>query len=112
MTPQEELDLLMGRLRRTGSGVILLHDTKRQTAVMIPALLAALKAEGFQLVHVVPGDSPPALKPAPQGWKSETDATLTTMGINGPRKAHAPEVRAPKVDVPMQEQREPTSPRM
>ncbi len=104
MTPQEELDLLMGRLRRSGGGIILLHDTKKQTADMIPALLAALKAEGFQLVHVVPGDAPPALKQAPAGWTSETDATLRKMGIEGPRKAGAP-----RMDVPLQEQREPNA---
>ena len=67
MTPEAELDLLMRRLRRAGRGVILLHDIKKQTADMLPALLAALKAEHFQLVHVVAGDAPPPISSSPGG---------------------------------------------
>ncbi|HUO53488.1 MAG TPA: polysaccharide deacetylase family protein, partial [Rhodoblastus sp.] len=96
MTPHEELDLLMGRLRRAKGGIILLHDTKKQTADMLPALLAALKAEGFHLVHLVPGDLAPATRPAPSGWKSETDATLRKMGVKGASDA-----------MPVREQKEP-----
>lgn len=105
MTPQDELDLVMGRLRHSGSGIILLHDIKKQTADMVPALLAALKAEGFHLVHLVPGDSPPALKQAPAGWSSETEATLRKMGVNGPRRRNAAEPmgESPKADAPNQD---------
>jgi peptidoglycan-N-acetylglucosamine deacetylase len=74
MTPTEELDLVMGRLRRAKGGILLLHDIKQQTAAMLPALLAALKAEKFHIVHLVPGDALPPLRPAPAGWKSETEA--------------------------------------
>ena len=101
MTPGEELDLLMGRLRRAGGGIVLLHDTKRETADMLPAFLAALKAEGFQLVALAPGDASPALRKAPAGWKSETEETLKKMGIAGPKGA------APKIDVPLREQKDP-----
>jgi len=112
MTPQEELDLLMGRLRRSGGGIVLLHDIHKQTADMIPALLAALKAEGFHLVHIVPGDSAPALRQAPAGWTSETEAITQKMGVKGPRrrekaapppKAAAPEGQTQKGDAPVQE---------
>jgi len=96
MSAHEELDLLMGRLRRAKGGIILLHDTKKQTADMLPALLAALKAEGFHLVHLVPGDLAPATRPAPSGWKSETDATLRKMGVKGASDA-----------MPVREQKEP-----
>jgi peptidoglycan/xylan/chitin deacetylase (PgdA/CDA1 family) len=115
MTPQEELELLMGRLRRAGGGIVLLHDTHKQTADMIPALLAALKAEGFHLVHIVPGDSPPALKQAPAGWTSETDATLRKMGVSGAMKrtktAPAPQ-EAPQNDAPIQEQKDSAPPKI
>lgn len=84
MTPDQELDLLMGRLRKTGRGVILLHDIKAQTAGMLPAFLARLKAEGFHLVHLVPGETTPPLREAPAGWTSETDRTLTSMKIRPP----------------------------
>lgn len=84
MTPDQELELLMGRLRKSGRGVILLHDIKAQTAAMLPALLVRLKAEGYHLVHVAPGDNPPAMRSAPAGWTSETDRTLTAMKIRPP----------------------------
>jgi peptidoglycan/xylan/chitin deacetylase (PgdA/CDA1 family) len=56
MTPGQQLRLLMGRLAVAHGGIVLLHDTKRQTAAMLPDLLRALKAEGYQMVHVVPTD--------------------------------------------------------
>lgn len=120
MTPQEELELLMGRLRRAGGGIVLLHDTHKQTADMIPALLVALKAEGFHLVHIIPGDAPPALKQAPAGWTSETDATLQKMGVSGvakraktaPAAQSAPQGDAPKADAPIREQKDSAPPKI
>jgi len=76
MTPEEEFDLLMGRLRATRRGIILLHDIKPQTAAMLPRLLGALKQEGFRVVHVVPGRDGTPTRPAPAGWSSETERTL------------------------------------
>jgi peptidoglycan/xylan/chitin deacetylase (PgdA/CDA1 family) len=54
MTPQFELSLVMQRLEQTGRGIVLFHDTQMQTARMLPAFLAALKAGGWKVVHVVP----------------------------------------------------------
>lgn len=76
MTPEAEFDLLMGRLRAAGRGIILLHDIKPQTAAMLPRFLAALKQEGFRVVHVVPGLDGTPTRPAPAGWSSETEKTL------------------------------------
>jgi hypothetical protein len=73
----------MGRLRKAGRGVILLHDIKKQTADMLPTLLAALKAEHFLLVHIVPGDASPPIRPAPSGWTSETAAINRSLGFYG-----------------------------
>jgi peptidoglycan/xylan/chitin deacetylase (PgdA/CDA1 family) len=53
MTPEAELQLLLGRIDHVGRGIVLLHDTKAQTAHMLPALLRALKARGYRIVHVV-----------------------------------------------------------
>jgi peptidoglycan/xylan/chitin deacetylase (PgdA/CDA1 family) len=53
-TPQALLELTMNRLRARGSGILLLHDTHDHTAAMVPGLLAALKAEGWKVVHVTP----------------------------------------------------------
>ncbi len=51
---------VMARLARSRGGVILLHDTKRATAAMLPQLLRDLRAGGYRLVHVVPGGFAPA----------------------------------------------------
>jgi peptidoglycan/xylan/chitin deacetylase (PgdA/CDA1 family) len=54
MTPNFELALVMQRLEQTGGGIFLFHDTQIQTARMLPAFLAALKAGGWTVAHVVP----------------------------------------------------------
>lgn len=53
-SPQALLDLTLARLKARGSGILLLHDTHEHTAAMVPMLLAALKAKGWHVVHVVP----------------------------------------------------------
>ena len=53
MTPDQELSQVLGRLEATRGGIILFHDTKQQTAAMLPALLRSLKAGGYRVVHVV-----------------------------------------------------------
>jgi peptidoglycan/xylan/chitin deacetylase (PgdA/CDA1 family) len=54
MTPATELALVMSRLNATGGGILLFHDTKAQTAAMLPALLRELKRQGYRVVHTVP----------------------------------------------------------
>lgn len=54
MRPAEELTLTLARLDAQGGGIVLFHDTKAQTAAMLPAFLRALKARGYRVVHVVP----------------------------------------------------------
>ena len=96
MTPDAELALLMGRLRVAGRGIILLHDIKKQTAEMLPRFLSSLTAEGFHVVHIVPGGGGATpTRPAPEGWSSETEKTLARMWPRGeaaakPRKPMAP----------------------
>ena len=53
MSPGKELSLVVERLGETHGGIVLFHDTKRQTAAMLPAFLRALKAGGYRIVHVV-----------------------------------------------------------
>jgi len=53
MTPTQELRLILARIDRLGSGIVLLHDTKAQTAGMLPAFLRELKRRGYRIVHVV-----------------------------------------------------------
>lgn len=54
MTPEQQLQLLTGRLEEEGKGIILLHDTKAQTANMLPAFLQYLKRNGYKVVHLIP----------------------------------------------------------
>ncbi|MGN6572590.1 MAG: polysaccharide deacetylase family protein [Pseudolabrys sp.] len=60
-TPDAERERLLRRIDRVGRGIVLLHDTRSQTARMLPALLRDLKARGYRIVHVVPaGGGKPA----------------------------------------------------
>ena len=40
--------------RRSGRGILLLHDIQPATALAFPTILRELKARGFKIVHVVP----------------------------------------------------------
>lgn len=53
-TPDALLDLTLSRIEARGRGILLLHDTHAWTAAMVPKLLAALKAKGWRVVHLVP----------------------------------------------------------
>jgi peptidoglycan/xylan/chitin deacetylase (PgdA/CDA1 family) len=57
MTPEQQLHLLTERLEDEGKGIILLHDTKAQTAKMLPAFLQYLKRNGYKVVHLVASQS-------------------------------------------------------
>jgi len=54
MAPAQELQLILSRIERIGSGIVLLHDIKAQTAAMLPAFLRELKRRGYRIVHLVP----------------------------------------------------------
>ena len=69
MTPDRELRLVMERLDANHGGIVLFHDTKRQTAAMLPAFLRHLKASGYRIVHVVAADT---------GKRSQSDHALST----------------------------------
>jgi peptidoglycan/xylan/chitin deacetylase (PgdA/CDA1 family) len=54
MKPEQELRLILGRIDQAGRGIVLFHDTKAQTARMLPAFLRELKRRGYSIVHVTP----------------------------------------------------------
>jgi peptidoglycan/xylan/chitin deacetylase (PgdA/CDA1 family) len=54
MTPRQELNLLVKRLKLVNRGIILLHDPQRTTAAMLPAFLHYLKEHNYHVVHLVP----------------------------------------------------------
>jgi peptidoglycan/xylan/chitin deacetylase (PgdA/CDA1 family) len=54
MSPAQQLALTLARLDTTRGGIVLFHDTKSQTAAMLPTFLRALKSRGYRVVHLVP----------------------------------------------------------
>ena len=58
MTPDRELRLILSRIEQVGRGIVLFHDTKAQTAQMLPGFLHELKKRGYRIVHVIPSGSP------------------------------------------------------
>ena len=54
MSPDEQLHLVLGRIEKAGRGIVLFHDTKAQTAHMLPAFLRELKRRGYRIVHAIP----------------------------------------------------------
>lgn len=58
MKPARQLKRLTERLQIARKGIILLHDTKAQTAAMMPALLRYLKDNHYRVVHLVPAAAP------------------------------------------------------
>jgi peptidoglycan/xylan/chitin deacetylase (PgdA/CDA1 family) len=58
MTPGQQLALVLDRLNSTRGGILLLHDTRLQTAAMLPEFLHILKNRGYAVVHVIPSARP------------------------------------------------------
>jgi peptidoglycan-N-acetylglucosamine deacetylase len=58
MTPDRELHLILSRIDQVGRGIVLFHDTKAQTAQMLPAFLHELKKRGYRIVHVTSAGAP------------------------------------------------------
>jgi peptidoglycan/xylan/chitin deacetylase (PgdA/CDA1 family) len=86
MTPDVELNLLISRIEAARGGIILLHDTRSQTAAMLPRLLEELKRRNYKIVHVVPGPGTAETVDAPRNWKSVTqDIVKRTMQRLAPR---------------------------
>jgi len=54
MTPDHELHLILSRIEQVRRGIVLFHDTKSQTAQMLPTFLHELKKRGFRIVHIIP----------------------------------------------------------
>lgn len=63
MTPEQQLELTLARLEHERRGIILFHDTRAQTAKMIPAFLTALREKGYKVVHIVPAGVATAAAP-------------------------------------------------
>jgi peptidoglycan/xylan/chitin deacetylase (PgdA/CDA1 family) len=52
--PDELTNSLMGKLQKSGKGIILMHDFQKVTSIALPQILSQLQANGFKVVHMVP----------------------------------------------------------
>jgi peptidoglycan-N-acetylglucosamine deacetylase len=71
----------MRRLNEKGRGIILMHDIHPATAMALPILLKELKANGYQVVHVVAvGEQAkvPELTASPATDRSSSPTVLAT----------------------------------
>ena len=74
ITPEGVLIKAISRLEaRGGSGMMLLHDVKPGTALILPELLKELKERGYSIVHMVPAEGAAAkIAQAPTAAVAET----------------------------------------
>jgi peptidoglycan/xylan/chitin deacetylase (PgdA/CDA1 family) len=52
--PEQVIYSVMSQLEKWGKGIVLLHDSHRNTAEALPELLRQLKLTGYKVVHIVP----------------------------------------------------------
>jgi hypothetical protein len=52
--PEELTKSLMGKVRKAGKGIILMHDFQKVTSIALPQILDQLQKDGFKIVHMVP----------------------------------------------------------
>jgi peptidoglycan/xylan/chitin deacetylase (PgdA/CDA1 family) len=52
--PEELTKSLMGKVRKAGKGIVLMHDFQKVTSIALPQILEQLHQEGFKVVHIVP----------------------------------------------------------
>jgi len=61
--PEQVIASVMGRLKKLGKGIILMHDFQHSTSTALPELLIQLKANGYKVVQLKAKD---AVAPLPQ----------------------------------------------
>ena len=85
-TPRAIVQRAMRRLNAKGRGIILMHDIHRATAMALPILLKELKANGYEVVHVVAADERPKSVPellALPAADGKASSTLLTKAPSG-----------------------------
>jgi peptidoglycan/xylan/chitin deacetylase (PgdA/CDA1 family) len=54
--PEKMIETVMSKLKKSGKGIVLMHDFQKSTAAALPQLLARLKADGYRVVHLTAKD--------------------------------------------------------
>jgi peptidoglycan/xylan/chitin deacetylase (PgdA/CDA1 family) len=78
----------MLRLNAKGRGIILMHDIHRRTAMALPILLKELKANGYNVVQVVPGGERPKSIPELMASQAPDDKASPTELTKDPSSDH------------------------
>jgi peptidoglycan/xylan/chitin deacetylase (PgdA/CDA1 family) len=55
--PELLIASVMTKLKKTGKGIVLMHDFQHSTALALPELLLQLKAGGYKIVHIIAKDT-------------------------------------------------------
>ena len=74
----------MRRLNAKGRGIILMHDIHRETAMALPILLKELKANGYNVVHVVAAGERPKSLPELMALPATDGGVFPTVLTNAP----------------------------
>lgn len=78
----------MRQLNAKGRGIILMHDIHRATALALPMLLKELKANGYNVVHVVAAGERPQSVPELTASSTTDGRASTTSVLSGARQNH------------------------
>src|SRR5499426_2650724 len=92
-TPGAIVKRAMRRLNAKGRGIILMHDIHRATAMALPILLKELKANGYNVVHVVAAGERPKSIPELMALPASDGKALPTELTNAPSGDHASTTR-------------------
>jgi peptidoglycan/xylan/chitin deacetylase (PgdA/CDA1 family) len=74
----------MRRLNAKGRGIILMHDIHRATAMALPMLLNELKANGYNVVHVMAAGKRPKSIPELMALPAPDEKAPSTVLTNAP----------------------------
>jgi peptidoglycan/xylan/chitin deacetylase (PgdA/CDA1 family) len=83
----------MRRLNATGRGIILMHDIHRATAMALPILLKELKANGYNVVHIMAAGERPKSIPELMALPASDGKALPSELTNASSSDHASTVR-------------------
>ena len=88
-SPEAIVQRTMRRLNAKGRGIILMHDIHRRTAMALPILLKELKANGYNVVHVVVAGERPKSIPELMALPASDGKAVPTELTNAPSGDHA-----------------------
>jgi hypothetical protein len=87
MSPRQQLQLVVGRVEANRGGIVLFHDTKKQTAAMLPSFLRLLKKGGYRICMSFP-QIPDGVCRLQEGSSSSIVSLQPQAGFIAPNRGH------------------------